>query len=186
MSKLLPIIAIFSLIIAGVVARADDRADLDKTVAGLNAQAQTNAGRQRVLDAISKETGVPVTTLQAQQSKTRFGFGELLIANSLAAATGKSFDEIANLKTSGKGWGKIAKENNINLGKIVSKALRAHEAAQHLSDKGGKAHGDTSGSHGGGAVKPSQESGGDTSHGDTFGSHGGGPGGHTGGGGHGR
>ena len=148
MNKLITAIALSTILLGPTIARADDQADLDKIAAALNTQAKTTDGRQRVLAAISKETGVQVATLEAQKKKTGLGFGELLIANSLASATGKTFDEIVALKTSGQGWGKVAKANNLKLGDVVSKARHADQAAQPARGTGAKG---TSGTRGGGA-----------------------------------
>ena len=42
---------------------------------------------------ISSETGVPVSTLQAQKSATGLGNGDLEAANLLAKASGQTFDK---------------------------------------------------------------------------------------------
>jgi Sec-independent protein translocase protein TatA len=74
--------------------------------------------------AIAKETTVPMYVLEEQRTRSHFGYGGLLIANALAFETGKSFDEILALKSSGYGWGRIARENNVDLGRIVSRLDR--------------------------------------------------------------
>jgi hypothetical protein len=123
------IIAAFILVFGGAVSRADVMTDLNRTSVDLNTQAQTNDGRTRVLTAISNETRVSVTTLQSQQSASKLGFGDLTIANLLASASGKTFDQIVAMFKAGEGWGKIAKDLDLNLGMIVSKAKRADQAA---------------------------------------------------------
>jgi len=72
-------------------------------------------------NVIVKETNVPMVVLEAQRTRSHFGYGGLLIANVLALETGKSFDEILASKSSGSGWGRIARENNVDLGRIVSR-----------------------------------------------------------------
>jgi hypothetical protein len=129
MKKLRVITGIFLLVLSAAVSRADVMTDLKRTSADLNTQAQTNDGRTRVLAAISNETAVSVTTLQGQQSATKLGFGDLAIANLLASASGKTFDQIVAMFKAGEGWGKIAKDLDLNLGMIVSKAKRADQAA---------------------------------------------------------
>jgi hypothetical protein len=134
MRKLSLIIAAFLLVVGAAVSRADVMTDLKRTSADLNTQAQTNDGRTRVLTAISSETGVSVATLQTQQSTNRLGFGDLLIANLLASASNKTFDQIVAMFKAGEGWGKIAKDLGLNLGMIVSKAKRADQAALHAQN----------------------------------------------------
>jgi hypothetical protein len=131
MKKLSLITATFLLVFGAAVSRADVMNDLQRTTLDLNSQAQTNDGRTRVLTAISNETGVPVATLRAEQSANRLGFGDLLIANLLASASGKTFNQIVAMFKAGEGWGKIAKDFRLNLGMIVSKAKRADQAALH-------------------------------------------------------
>jgi hypothetical protein len=131
MKTLKLIIAAFILVFGGAVSRADVTTDLNRTSVDLNTQAQTNDGRTRVLTATSNETVVPVATLQSQQLATKLGFGDLAIANLLASASGKTFDQIVAMFKAGEGWGKIAKDLGLNLGMIVSKAKRADEAALH-------------------------------------------------------
>ena len=87
------------------------------------------------MTAISRETGVPITTLEMQRNNTRLGHGGLFIANSLASATGQTFDEIAALKASGHGWGWIAKQNNVKLGPIVSRARNVDKAFKNKNGK---------------------------------------------------
>jgi hypothetical protein len=129
MKALTLIIAASFLMLCAAVSRADVTADLKRTTVDINTQAQTNDGRTHVLTAISSETGVPVATLQTEQSTTKLGFGELLIANLLASASGKTFDQIVAMFKAGEGWGKIAKDLGLNLRKIVSKARQADQAA---------------------------------------------------------
>jgi hypothetical protein len=134
MKKLSLIITAFFLVAGVAVSRADVMTDLKRASVDLNSQAQTNDGRTRVLTAISNETSVPVATLQTEQSANRLGYGDLLIANLLASASGKTFDEILTMFKAGEGWGKIAKDLGLNFGMIVSKAKRADQAALHAQN----------------------------------------------------
>jgi hypothetical protein len=125
------ILGAFILVVGATISRADVMTELTRTSVNLNTQAQTNDGRTRVLTAISNETGVPVATLQTEQSTNRLGYGDLLIGNLLASASGKTFDQIVAMFKAGEGWGKIAKDFGLNLGMIVSKAKQADQAALH-------------------------------------------------------
>jgi len=100
-----------------------------KGKAGREEKSDTNdadtTGGTQVLTRISSETGVPVDTLQAQKSATGLGFGGLETANLLAKASGQSFDAVVAKFKAGEGWGKIAHNMGLNLGKIVSDAHRS-------------------------------------------------------------
>jgi hypothetical protein len=93
--------------------------------------AAATTGGTHVLTRISNETGVPVDTLQTQKSTTGLGYGGLENANLLAKASGQSFDTIAGKFKAGEGWGEIAHDYGLNLGKLVSVAHRSSQATLH-------------------------------------------------------
>jgi hypothetical protein len=123
------------LFLGAAIAQADDIVILERRANDFDTWGMRPDGRERVLNAISREIGVPITTLEAQRDSTRLGYGGLFIANSLASATGQTFDEIAALKASGHGWGWIAKQNNVKLGPIVSRAHRVDNAFRNGNGK---------------------------------------------------
>jgi hypothetical protein len=88
------------------------------------------------VDRISAATGVPVATLQAERASTGLGWGGLEKAHLLANATGQSFDNVVALHQSGQGWGKIARNNGVNLGSLVSNANRSSNATMHAKNTG--------------------------------------------------
>jgi hypothetical protein len=112
------------------------------------------SSRGAVLTRISDETGVPVDTLQAERASTGLGYGELENAHLLANASGQSFDDIVAMHQAGEGWGKIAHDNGLNLGRIVSDAHRSSQAALHAQNtqtihgKSSSVHGKSTSSHG--------------------------------------
>lgn len=94
------------------------------------------------IDGISAETGVPVATLQAERASTGLGWGGLEKAHLLANSSGRSFDDIVALHKSGEGWGKIAHDNGLNLGKVVSNARHSGKAmSQTKNVHSNKVHG---------------------------------------------
>src|SRR6266508_6178193 len=88
----------------------------------------TVTSRAANVDRTSAATGVPVATLQAERASTGLGWGSLEKAHLLANASGQSFDDIVALHRSGQGWGKIAHNNGLNLGTLVSNAHRSSNA----------------------------------------------------------
>jgi hypothetical protein len=99
------------------------------------------------LDRISAATGVPVQTLQAERASTGLGWGGIEKAHLLANATGQSFDNIVAQHQSGQGWGKIAHNNGLNLGRLVSNANRSSRAASHAQNTK-TVHGKSNNGHG--------------------------------------
>jgi hypothetical protein len=116
--------------------------------------AAATTGGTHVLTRISNETGVPVDTLQTQKSATGLGYGDLEHANLLANASGQSFETIAGKFKAGEGWGEIAHDYGLNLGKLVSAAHRSSRATLHAHGVHGQStmHGKSSTMHGKSAV----------------------------------
>jgi hypothetical protein len=94
----------------------------------------TVTSRGANVDRISTATGVPVETLQAQRASTGLGWGSLEKAHLLANATGQSFNDIVAQHQGGQGWGKIAHDNGLNLGRLVSDAHRSGQATMHAQN----------------------------------------------------
>src|SRR5215813_7238926 len=94
----------------------------------------TIGSRAADLNRISGETGVPVATLQAERASTGLGWGGLEKAHLLATASGKSFDDVVAMHKSGQGWGKIAHDNGLNLGKVVSNARHSGKGMEHTTN----------------------------------------------------
>ena len=88
----------------------------------------TVASRAANVERISAATRVPVATLEAERASTGLGWGSLEKAHLLANASGQSFDNVVALHRSGQGWGKIAHDNGLNLGRLVSNANRSNHA----------------------------------------------------------
>jgi hypothetical protein len=109
--------------------------------------AGTIVSRAENLTRISNETGVSVDTLQSERTSTGLGWGELEKAHLLANASGTSFDNIVAAHKGGEGWGKIARDNGLNLGRVVSGARRSSQAASHAQNTQTK-HGKSSTIHG--------------------------------------
>src|SRR4029450_922519 len=107
----------------------------------------TVASRAQNLDKISTATGVPIETLQAERASTGLGWGSLEKAHLLSNATGQSFDDVVALHQSGQGWGKIAHDNELNLGRLVSTANRSSQATAHAQNLN-TVHGKSTASHG--------------------------------------
>jgi hypothetical protein len=98
----------------------------------------STTGATQVVSRISAETGVPVGTLQAQKAATGLGYGDLEIGNLLAKASGQSLDTIVGKFKAREGWGKIAHDMGLNLGKIVSAARRSSKATQQSAENSGR------------------------------------------------
>ncbi len=92
------------------------------------------ASRGANVDRISTETGIPVATLQAERASTGLGWGGVEKAHLLANASGQSFDTIVGKFQGHEGWGQIAHDYGLNLGKVVSGARRSSQATMHAKN----------------------------------------------------
>jgi len=90
--------------------------------------------RAQNLDRMSAATRVPVETLQAERASTGLGWGSLEKGHLLANATGQSFNDLVSQHQAGQGWGKIAHDNGLNLGRLVSDAHRSSQATMHAQN----------------------------------------------------
>jgi hypothetical protein len=104
------------------------------------------------VDRISAETGVPVDQLQAERASTGLGWGGLENAHLLANASGQSFDTIVGKFQAHEGWGQIAHDYGLNLGKVVSSAHRSSQATMHAQNMS-TVHGKSTTVHGKSATK---------------------------------
>lgn len=104
------VVVLFSMTAVGIAAT------VKQTVANINADASKPGGPARVVQSISKSTGVPAATLEKQKTSTGLTYGDLFAAHSIAKASGKTFDAIAALKKKGQTWDQIAEANGVDIG----------------------------------------------------------------------
>ena len=134
MKKFILFLAVCSLCRATVV-YATDQTALDQAIKALNAQAQTEANKKFVLNAVSQQTNVPDSTLQKDMTATRLNYGELLTAESLSQASGKNLNAVLATKR-GKGWADVSREFRIDPNSIVNRLHSAEKLVQAgLSNK---------------------------------------------------
>jgi hypothetical protein len=105
-------------------------ATVKQTVASINADASKPGGPARVVQSISKSTGVPAATLEKQKASTGLTYGDLFAAHSIAKASGKTFDEIAALKKKGQTWDQIAEANGVDIGGKKTATAKNQPAAK--------------------------------------------------------
>lgn len=109
-------------------------AELKRQTRALEKTALKLDSEQR-LQALSEQLGVPVEIIRQQQQKTGLGAGQIFIANALAQSvksqgSSKDFYALVGEFQAGKGWGKIAQENGLKLGQVVSMMKRSNTAIE--------------------------------------------------------
>lgn len=122
----LALVALLSMTAAAVAAPT-----IKQTVASINADASKPGGPERVVQSISKSTGIPAATLEKQKASTGMSYGDVFAAHSIAKASGKNFAEIAALKKKGQTWDQIAEANGVDIGgKKTATAAKNQPAAK--------------------------------------------------------
>ncbi len=112
-------------------ARRGPPSEIEKSVEAINALDHNPAAMRAGLSAISKETAVPLPTLEEQQRRNpNVGLGDLFFAQDLAVQTQKSVDEMLKLHSSGRTWNEIALMNNKDLANVQAKLDRIEDAMQ--------------------------------------------------------
>jgi hypothetical protein len=130
---------IFSLTICSLAAASavfgQDGSSLSQAIASLNARAKTPADQQLVLNAVAQQTKIPEATLQSQMKQNQLGYGELLVANSIAQASKQKLDAVLARKQ-GKGWSEVANELKIDSSSIVARLRNANKMVQAAQASG--------------------------------------------------
>jgi hypothetical protein len=138
---------------ASWAADPDPDRDLDRAAKAIDDTARTTAGRQQVAGRLARELNTSchcstfsAASVSARHAQTGWGWGEVLIADSLALAlsqkTGVSFNaalaQVTSARQQGTGWGAIAKAHDLKVGPVVSevqKSANAVEKAAKAMDK---------------------------------------------------
>jgi hypothetical protein len=130
------IVFVVLALMLGICAGYAQTDELQKEAQSLDKIA-SKLGNEKTIQALSQQWGISVDILSKQQQDTKFGFGQLFIANALAnslkssdSATAVTFDTLAQEFQGGKGWGEIAKEHGLKLGLVVSQIKRSNKAMQ--------------------------------------------------------
>ena len=108
---------------------AKENPALGTAIAKLDARAGTVVdGYALMAAAVSWQTKVSVEILKKQHTTSGLSYGQLLVANSLATGSAKSFDEIMALQAKTGSWSHLAEKLHINLHSIVARANAATES----------------------------------------------------------
>jgi hypothetical protein len=113
-----------------------DKANFRQALTRFDAQSATIvAGYSLIVPAVKLQTGVPVETLKWQHDKTGMTFGELLVANSLAGGSGRSFSDILGMKNRGMSWTAISKQLGINIDSITTRLQAAEQSVKYAQSR---------------------------------------------------
>jgi hypothetical protein len=105
---------------------------LGKAIASLDAKAGAVVdGFTLMPTAVSWQTKVPAEVLKKQRASSGLTYGQLLVANSLAAGSGKSFNQILALRGKTRDWTQLAQNLHVNVNSIVARVKAADESVTY-------------------------------------------------------
>jgi hypothetical protein len=109
--------------------RRATRSGLERRIDSVNALDDTAAAKRAGLTAMSKETAVPLPTVEeADKNNANAGLGDLFVAQELATKTQKSVSELLGMHRDGKTWAEIAASHNQDINSVEQKLARVEEA----------------------------------------------------------
>jgi hypothetical protein len=116
--------------------RRSENPSLAKALAELDSQAGTFVqGYSLIAEAVALQTQLPAAKIKAQRSATGMGFGDLLVANSLAKGSGKSFNEILSMKAKSGTWDLLATKLSIDMNSVVARARAAAQSIRYAESR---------------------------------------------------
>jgi hypothetical protein len=105
------------------------KVDIDKRTKAVNTLDNKEATRRAGLEAIARETGVSVPTLQVQHREHQnIGTAGLLMGNAIAAQTKRPTGNYLRQHEQGKSWERIAADQGVNIEELDTKLARVEQA----------------------------------------------------------
>ncbi len=112
--------------------RRETKTDIDKLVREINAFDNSPNAMVAGMAAVSKETAVPLPTIEAEHKQhPKIGLAGLFVAHELSTHTQKPVDQIIKQHGSGKTWTDLATANNQDLNAIEAKLARIQAAIKN-------------------------------------------------------
>jgi hypothetical protein len=97
----------------------------------LNRQDNKPVAQRAGLAAVSKETAVPLPTLEeAQKQNASAGLGDLFIAQDIGLHTQKPIGDLLKLHADGRSWSEIAQQHNQDVNELEKKLDRIEQAVR--------------------------------------------------------
>ncbi len=111
--------------------RVETKGDIEKRIQTLNRLDNNPASMRAGMAAVSKETAVPLPTIEAEHKEhPSVGLAGLFVAHELATRTHKPVEQFLKAHASGKSWSQIAAANGENLDVLEAKLTRIESAVR--------------------------------------------------------
>lgn len=107
-------------------------ADIDKRIQTINRLDNNASAKQAGIAAVSKETAVPLPTIEAEaKDHPTMGLAGLFMAHELSVKTKKPVDQLIKQRQNGKAWSALARDNGLDLAEIDQKLTRIENALRN-------------------------------------------------------
>lgn len=111
--------------------RIETKGDIEKRIQALNRLDNSPAAMRVGMAAVSKETAVPLPTIEAEhKDHPGVGLAGLFVAHELATRTHKPVEQFLKARASGKTWSQVAAANGQNLDVLENKLARIEAAVR--------------------------------------------------------
>jgi hypothetical protein len=105
-------------------------------LANFDSQATTVVnGHALMIPAVAWQTKVPADTIKKQRAATKLTYGELLVANSLASGSGRSFNEIVALQATTNSWEQVARQLGVNIDSVTARLKSAADSVTYAEGR---------------------------------------------------
>ena len=112
--------------------KRETKADIDNRVTAINRLDNNKAAQMAGMAAASKETAVPLPTIQAEhKDHPGIGLAGLAVAHHLAVRTHKPVDHFIKAHKEGRSWESLAKANGVSLDDVEGQLNRIEEAMRN-------------------------------------------------------
>jgi hypothetical protein len=134
-------------------------ATLEASAAAIESAAGQPDGDRVVLGHLSRRLGISADVLRQQRARSALGWGDVLIANYLAAAATRTFDETVAEHRVGKTWNEVAESHHVSASELLRYVRESEDAVEQRSEdkapsagKTGSARSHSPGGAGGGSA----------------------------------
>jgi hypothetical protein len=112
-------------------------ATLEASAAAIENAAAQPDGTRVVVGHLSRKLGISAEVLRQQRTRSALGWGDVLIANYLATAAKRTFDETVAEHQGGKTWSEVAESHQVSAAELLQYVRESEDAVEQRSeDKG--------------------------------------------------
>ena len=127
-------IGIVAAALAAGLAWGADGPTLEAAAAGIESAAAKPDGDRVVVGHLSRKLGLSADVLRQQRTWSGLGWGDVLIANYLAAASRRTFDETVAEHRRGKTWNEIAEGHQVPASELLQYVRESEDAIEERSE----------------------------------------------------